>query len=111
MNIAKVKQNLHIKPIVANKFIKDVDPFEDSYIWNPQFIKGDVDLMPFKTILAKSYYGHPALFKPSIAEVINAIPEDCLKDTVAFQINGDAKIDQETSTHIFPVMLYRKFKG
>ena len=105
MNKERVIKNQHIKPIVQNKLIKNVDLFDQSFIWNPTYLGKVKKMKAICTIDAFSYFGHPSLFKPSIAEVIDSIPEDLIKEVNYFQIVSEA-IVHDHEKHVFKEELY-----
>lgn len=110
-----------VKPVVRFNgvlhYIKDVDLFNISYIWSPE--KADVApaLVPLEKIVTYHSYGHPALFKPSIAEVLAQIPCVLVKKVCAFELVerphdvNDLNRDSEAlqaGYHVAKVQLYTK---
>lgn len=67
-------------------YIKPVDPFHTSFIWDPQPTASAKGLMPLCDIRTYHTYGYHGLFKPSIAEVLAQIPVEYLNKVVAFEI-------------------------
>lgn len=87
-----LKRAERIKPLFSFNgklyLIEDVDISRVSFIWEPKK-KGIAPKMTvLGEILTYHTYGHPMLFKPSIAEVLSQIPEQYLEEVVAFQIVG-----------------------
>ena len=109
LNEKKVLENLHIKPLVNNCFIKEVDPFSISYIREPKLKRPCLFKKKIDTIIAFSYYSYYGFFRPSVGEVIDAIPHHLLKKIKYFQIDKSfsVKTDHENSCHIFKVHLYK----
>lgn len=79
-----------IKPVIdyngVKKYIKDVDPFNISYIWSPKTKGIANNLIAIKDIITYHSYGYYGLFKPSIAEVLAQIPDDIVDKVDAFEI-------------------------
>lgn len=84
-----------ISPLVRNDLdvlctFKPVDPRRMSFIWDPKELKP----LPYKVkelrrIRTLHTYGHPALFKPSVAEVLSQLPKDVPVETiVGFSVEG-----------------------
>lgn len=59
-------------------------------------------------------YGHPAMFKPSIAEVLAQIPDDLLGSVSAFEVSGPGHVDdinrereaRDAGFHVAETILY-----
>lgn len=65
-------------------YIRPVHPRNQTFVFDPKPTKRAYGLKPFKTI--ETYHMTGGFFhKPSIAEVIAQIPEDCLERVVAFE--------------------------
>lgn len=112
-----------IRPIVTfpdlgKRYIRSVDPRNDSYIWDPtatnEAVEGIAELQSITTYHTFGFYG---LFKPSIAEVIAQIPEELLSQVVAFEIikspetADDLKRERKATAagyHVAVTMLYKK---
>lgn len=62
-----------------------VDPRRVSFIWDPRDLAPVVGIVPTRTIRTLHTFGHPALFKPSIAEAVAQLPAD-LTGVVGFTI-------------------------
>jgi len=81
-----------IKPVVgfngSQYYIHDVDIAQVSFIWDPKKKNKAKGLVALCEILTYHTYGHPMLFKPSIAEVLSQIPDTHLDKVIAFQIVG-----------------------
>lgn len=79
-----------IKPVYdfghKKRYIKPVDLFNVSYIWEPISAKRAVGIKPLCDIRTYHGYGHYGMFKPSIAEVLAQIPDEHLSKVVAFEI-------------------------
>lgn len=84
----------------------DVDIFAESCIWNdPQqgleaFVKEEVGLF-----IAYHSFGHPAMFKPSLSEVVKYIPEEMIGKFNAVRITYAGMSDDNTM-HISNVTAY-----
>lgn len=104
LNKEKVLSNLRIKPLVKGQLIQDPHPFNESYIWDPKFTSKKPRVQKVTTIIAQSEWSYYGLFKPSVGEVINSIPDEVLSKVDAFEISGEAKITGDT--HSFEVTLY-----
>lgn len=81
-----------IRPVVRKtsilNFIEPVDPVNQSYLWDPKVTEPAPELVEASVIKTYHEYGAPNMFKPSIAEVLAAIPEDQIAGLVAFEIIG-----------------------
>ena len=80
-----------IKPVVTFKeedscYIKPVDPFSESYLWDPQPTDRATGLSVLCDITTYHPYGYYGSFKPSIAQVILQIPPEHLDKVIAFEI-------------------------
>lgn len=70
---------------------QEVDPRRVSFIWDPKDTKPVAGLVWVQTIRTLHTYGHPILFKPSVAEVLAQLPPD-LTGVVGFTIEGPADV-------------------
>jgi hypothetical protein len=80
-----------IKPVVTFEgegpcYIKPVDPFSESYLWDPQPTQRATGLSVLCDITTHHPYGYYGSFKPSIAQVLQQIPREHLDKVVAFEI-------------------------
>lgn len=80
-----------IKPVVTFKeegscYIDPVDPFSESYLWDPQPADPATGLNVLCDITTYHPYGYYGSFKPSIAQVILQVPSEHLDRVVAFEI-------------------------
>lgn len=105
----KIAAHLYIKPIVDGYYIEEVDPYKTSYIWDPVKTKKAKNLKAIGVINAYSTYSYPTFFKPSVAEVIHAIPEQHLDSVIAFEIVEKPARAYWTADglHGFKVCLYK----
>lgn len=70
------------------------DPFEESCIWKEPKYTGKVVVQSLAlSVEAKHSYGAPNLFKPSLAEVIYAMPPQLIGVANAFTIHPDGFTD------------------
>lgn len=121
-----------IKPIVEiegeNYFLREFTESEltdISYIWNKNENKREPVNMDLFVPRGKNFecihaYGHPALFKPSIAEVLAQIPERDVPYVDAFKIIESPKTSSDFAKnqivfdngfHISKVQLYTSLKN
>jgi len=102
---------LRIRPVLSFggklSYIKSVDPRHIAFLWDPKPDGEAEDLVILRSIRTYHDYGHPSLFKPSIAEVLAQIPEDILDKVVAFETMRDAVFDQDRDCHEAVTVLYR----
>jgi hypothetical protein len=80
-----------IKPVVTFEeegscYLKPVDPFSESYLWDPQPVERATGLSALCDITTYHPYGYYGSFKASIAQVIIQIPPEHLYRVVAFEI-------------------------
>ena len=80
-----------IKPIVTFKeegscYVRPVDPFSESYLWDPRPADRATGLSVLCDITTYHPYGYYGSFKPSIAQVILQVPSEHLDRVVAFEI-------------------------
>ena len=79
-----------IKPVIRKKenlyYIKPVDPRKTAYLWDPKTTKKAKGLEQLTDIRTYHTFGYYGFFKPSIYEVIAAIPEELLLRVVAFEL-------------------------
>jgi hypothetical protein len=81
----------HIKPVVTFEeegscYIKSVDPFSESYLFDPQPTERATGLSALCDVTTYHPYGYYGSFKASIAQVILQIPPEHLDRVVAFEI-------------------------
>lgn len=112
-----------IKPLVlfpklGNKkyFIRPVDLWTTSFIWDPQPAQKAHGLEPLIAIQTLHTYGYHGLFKPTIAEVLAQIPKEYINQATAFEIINQPEniLDLQATNealeagfHIAIVQLYR----
>lgn len=102
----KVLKYRTIRPIVDGFYIKEPSSlFDVSYIWEPEKLDLARNLEKIGKITAYSRWGHPSLFKPSIGEIISAIPDDIIDQVESFQIISTPTVGG--NYHVFEVGLYR----
>ena len=81
-----------VKPVVRRNgslyYIKPVDPRGVSFIWDPKTTKKATDLSEVGKINTLHTWGYYGLFKPSLAEVLEMIPEDQIENCKAFETIG-----------------------
>jgi hypothetical protein len=87
-----------IKPVVRNErkvlhYIKPVDLFSASFLWEPTLLESAVDLREIARITTYHTFGHPLFFKPSVAEVLAQIPDTYLSAAIAFEVIGPLGAD------------------
>ena len=61
------------------QYIKLVDPRNQTFTWNPEYVSEADDLEPCDKIVTYHSCGHPIFFKPSIAEVCAALDLESVK--------------------------------
>ena len=90
-------------------FIKDVDPRDVAFTWDPEPARMAEEVNPnsYKSIKTIHSYGAPVFFKPSIAEVLAQIPEDDIRRCVAFETNY-LGFTEGSSCHLAQTRLYEK---
>ena len=95
--------------------ISNVNAYSQSYIWAPKLVGPmPFEVEPFDTIETYHTFGHYGLFKPSLAEVVQRLPDD--PQIVAFSLCGPgdaAELTQqkgavEAGYHTAKCTLYRK---
>ena len=72
-------------------FIKPVDIEGTAFTWDPKHEDEAISLKRLKDINTIHDYGAPALFKPSINEVLAQIPPDVLYSVTAFSTDVDPR--------------------
>ena len=93
--IAEMLQTIH--PMVLDRqgaphTFAPVDPRTASFIWAPLDRRYVAGIEPWRQVRTLHTYGHPALFKPSIAEVLAQLTGD-LSGVVGFTIKGPDDAD------------------
>lgn len=68
------------------RYIKPVNLRNVAYTWDPKPAEVAKGLSPLRVITTYHGYGAPSFFKPSVAEVLAAIPDDIIDQVVAFEI-------------------------
>lgn len=72
--------------------IKDVDPTNVAYTWEPEYLgecRGLEEIARIETNHKCGYYG---FFKPSIDEVIRQIPDNLVERVTHFEIPQDCEV-------------------
>lgn len=84
------KRSKRIRPVVEFKgkkrFIKRVDIFKTSFVWDPKRRKKAKKLKPLQDVVTYHTWAWYGAFKPTIGECLAQIPEDILDKVVAFEI-------------------------
>ena len=86
-----------------------VDPFKHSCIWDAPIVGKEVinvKLVSDNVFHGEHTYGHPSLFKPSMSEVLQAIPEDLIGKFNAVTINSFGFTDDKAK-HLSSIKLYK----
>lgn len=97
-------------------YIKDVDPRDVAFTWEPEPVKKADGLERLDDIVTYHTFGAPILFKPSIAEVLAQIPEKYKEKAVAFEVRtndmGPWNVisNEEGSYHVTVTRLYQEIK-
>jgi hypothetical protein len=105
-----------IKPVIIVEgvlhYIKDVDPWETSFVWDPTPTKPAENLGILTIITTFHSFGAPAIFKPGIAEVLAQIPKSLLNEVVAFRTLSDLTPSNILNTippyHFAHTILYKR---
>lgn len=97
--------------------VKPCHIFDESYTWGDRGDQEEVTgLVPFASFKTLHYYGHYALFKPSIGEVLAQIPDKHRDCAVAFSLDGPDSADDlnkeklavDAGFHVATCTLYKK---
>ena len=91
-------------------YIEPVDLRSVAYTWNPKPTTFALNLSPSGYFMAKSKYGAPSFFKPSIAEVLEYLPQYSLEKTIAFEINPYTKSVWHCAVDGYHTFLVRAFQ-
>lgn len=86
-----------------------VDPFKQSCTWDAPVIGKEainVELVSDNVFHGEHTYGHPSLFKPSISEVLRAIPEDLIGKFNAVTVTRFG-FNDDNSKHLSVIKLYK----
>lgn len=110
-----------IKPLLSKggklmHCTNDTDHFEASFPWGAKATSEAKDLMEVARIRTLHTYGYYGFFKPSLAEVIQQIPEEVLGQVEYFVINGPDTADDlnrekemlNKGYHVAETVLYKK---
>jgi hypothetical protein len=101
-----------VKPLIKvnNKLwtIQPVDLRNEVFTWDPKRLQQVDDVELVTSISTYHHCGHPALFKPSISEVLCQLPEDFAKQGICWfvtetedvQICADGE-GHKTTTHLY----------
>jgi hypothetical protein len=87
-------------------YIRPVDPRRIAFLWDPQSDGMADNLVALECVMTRHDYGHPSLFKPTIAEVLAQIPEDVVDRVVAFETSRNADFDEHSDCHVTSTILY-----
>jgi len=87
-------------------YIKPVDPRRIAFTWDPKKDMRADGLVALQYVMTCHDYGHPSLFKPSVAEVLAQIPEDIVDEVVAFETSRDADFDRGLGCHVTTTIFY-----
>ena len=77
----------------ALHFIQEPNLRETAFMWDPILTDKAPKMREVARITTYHTFGHPALFKPSIAEVLAQIPEDVVDKVSAFKVLGPDDVD------------------
>ena len=86
-----------------------VDPFKQSCIWDAPIVGKEsinIELVDDNVFHGEHTYGHPSLFKPSMSEVLQAIPENLIGKFNAVTIDSFGFTD-DNSKHLSVIKLYK----
>lgn len=86
-----------------------VDPFKQSCVWDNPIVGKEatnVELVDDNVFHGEHTYGHPSLFKPTMSEVLQAIPEDLIGKFNAVTVNSFGFTDDK-SKHLSAIKLYK----
>jgi len=90
-------------------YIEDYDDiFHTAFRWSPVATTRAMGLVRMAEITTYHTYGYYGFFKPTIAEVISQIPDEYLKDVVAFETGGDVRLTEDEEHHVATTILYKK---
>lgn len=100
-----------IKPLVRDdkgclRQIAPVDPRTQSYIWDPELTEVVEEGKALAELDTYHGFGAPALFKPSLAEVLAQIPLDLRPHVTAFELDPESAEVFDDSHHVVAVTLY-----
>ncbi len=101
-----------IKPLVANKegdfcFIEPVDIKDESFTWSPKFLNKASEIKEIGETATHHTAGYAMFFKPSIAEVLEQIPESIrAQNPVAFKTELSNNFDHSSYKHIAKTTFY-----
>jgi hypothetical protein len=113
----------HIRPLVEHPGNGELYYIEHpkslrgvAYPWDPELTEKAEDLEPITTIRTLHTWAYYGFFKPTVAEVIAAIPEEHLGEAVAWHLQGpedvnDLNVEKEAvdaGFHVAYCTLYRK---
>lgn len=88
--------------------VQDADPFTESCTWKDTVQDKEV-VVEKDSILgmfhATHTFGHPSLFKPSLAEVIEAMPKEFLQKCNAVHVQYDG-FNEDNSKHVSNVTAF-----
>ncbi|MEE9215735.1 MAG: hypothetical protein V3U54_13350 [Thermodesulfobacteriota bacterium] len=91
-------------------YIEPVDHWRIAYTWEPKPVTFANNITPYDYFIGKSHYGAPSLFKPSIGEVLENMPEHLKVESIAFEIDPHDKSVWNCSIDGYHTFLVRVFK-
>jgi hypothetical protein len=97
-------------------YIHSVDARSIAFTWDPYPTDLATDLVELARIQTLHTYGYHGMFKPSVAEVLEQIPEEYLDETVAFETHGPETVHDlnrehdalDAGFHVAETILYRR---
>lgn len=104
------KQTYETDPRGKLYYIKDVNPQNVAFTWDPEPTRIAKGLRKLEDIVTYHSYAYYGFFKPSIAEVLAQIPEKYLSRVVAFE-TSTKHIELNGEYHTTVTTLYEKSRG
>lgn len=86
-----------------------VDPFTKSCVWDNPIVGKEavnVEMVIDEPLHGEHTYGHPSLFKPTISEVLQAIPEYLIGNFNAVTV-ASFGFNNDKSKHLSSILLYK----
>lgn len=81
-----------INPVIKKDgylyYIEPVDLQRMSFLWSPVFTEKALNIKVFCRIITYHSFSFHGFFKPTISEVLSQIPDEHIKNTVAFETIG-----------------------
>lgn len=118
-----IDRYFRIRPLVQHTVDGDLYYIEDpkslrgvAYPWDPKLKERASDLEPITTIRTLHTWAYYGFFKPTVAEVIAAIPKEHLDEVVAWYLQGPEDADAlneekeavDAGFHVAYCTLYRR---